>query len=218
MAVLFPGALASVIVLAIAMESAKLISAGWLAARWHATNALWRLVLVMLIAGLALINATGVYAQLVAAHVGVRAAATSTIEMRDAGIAAQIEVAGAKVADADRRLGQIDAAIEDATRRGRTKTAMTTMEGQRKARAVLVEERNGAAVALAALKTERATVTASGRQAEAEAAPIRYVADLLGITTDSEKAIRWLILLMVLCADPLAIALTAATSARWLRA
>jgi transposase len=32
--------------------------------------------------------------------------------------------------------------------------------------------------------------------------------------TDSERAIRWLIALMVLCCDPLAIALTAAASAR----
>jgi hypothetical protein len=62
---------------------------------------------------------------------------------------------------------------------------------------------------LAALKTERASVAAKGRQMDTEAAPIRYAAD-----TDSERAIRWLIGLMVLCCDPLAIALTAAASAR----
>jgi hypothetical protein len=50
--------------------------------------------------------------------------------------------------------------------------------------------------------------------AETEAAPIRYVAELIGADTDSERAIRWLIALMVLCCDPLAIALTAAASAR----
>jgi hypothetical protein len=53
-----------------------------------------------------------------------------------------------------------------------------------------------------------------GRQVETEAAPIRYVAELLGADTDSERAIRWLIALMVFCCDPLAIALTAAASAR----
>jgi hypothetical protein len=67
---------------------------------------------------------------------------------------------------------------------------------------------------LAALKAERATVAAKGRQIETEAAPIRYVAELLGTDTDSEKAIRWLIALMVLCCDPLAIALTAAANRR----
>jgi hypothetical protein len=36
------------------------------------------------------------------------------------------------------------------------------------------------------------------------------VVDLLGTDTDGERAIRWLIALMALCCDPLAIALTAA--------
>src|SRR5262249_60172944 len=63
-------------------------------------------------------------------------------------------------------------------------------------------------------KEERASVAAKGRQIETEAAPIRYVAELVGADTDSERAIRWLIMLMVLCCDPLAIALTAAASAR----
>jgi hypothetical protein len=66
----------------------------------------------------------------------------------------------------------------------------------------------------AALKTERASVAAKGRAVESEAAPIRYVAELIGTDTDSDRVIRWLILMMVLCCDPLAIALTAAASAR----
>jgi hypothetical protein len=46
--------------------------------------------------------------------------------------------------------------------------------------------------------------------AESEAMPLRYAAEALGFSGDSEKAIRWLIALMVLCCDPLAITLTAA--------
>jgi hypothetical protein len=49
---------------------------------------------------------------------------------------------------------------------------------------------------------------------QAETAAIRYVAELVSANTESEQAIRWLIALMVLCCDPLAIALTTATSAR----
>jgi hypothetical protein len=44
--------------------------------------------------------------------------------------------------------------------------------------------------------------------------PLRYAAELLGMDGDDERAIRWLIALMVLCCDPLAITLTAAISAR----
>jgi hypothetical protein len=64
-------------------------------------------------------------------------------------------------ADLDRRLGQIDAAIEEAAKRGKTNTALSAIERQRKARAGLDGERNeAAATPLAALKTERASLAA----------------------------------------------------------
>lgn len=213
MVVLFPGSPMSVVGMAVAMESAKLVTAGWLARRWSATAWVWRAVLVVLVAGLAIINAAGVYAQLVAAHVGERGNASVVLETQTATLDAKISVQQHTVADLDRRLGQIDSAIEEANRRGKTKTAMATMEGQQKSRAGLVEERKREAGTLVALQAERASVAAKGRQIETEAAPIRYVAELVGADTDSERAIRWLIALMVLCCDPLAIALTAAALA-----
>jgi hypothetical protein len=78
---------------------------------------------------------------------------------------------------------------------------------------VLAAQRQREGKTLADLKAERAALGAKGRQIETEDAPIRYVAELLGADADSERAIRWLILIMVLCCDPLAIALTAAASA-----
>jgi hypothetical protein len=63
------------------------------------------------------------------------------------------------------------------------------MEAQRKARAALASDRNEAASTLAALKAERASVPAQGRRLETEATPIRYVAELIGADTDSERAI-----------------------------
>jgi hypothetical protein len=51
-----------------------------------------RLVLVVLVAGRAVINAAGVYAQLVATHVGGRGAAKSAIETLAATLAARIDV------------------------------------------------------------------------------------------------------------------------------
>jgi hypothetical protein len=129
---LFPGAPVAVIAMSTTMEAAKLVTAGWLARRWRTTAAVWRVTLVALVAGLAVINATGVYAQPVAAHVGKRSAATSAIETREAALAARIEVAAHNVADLDRRLGQIDTVIEEAAKRGKTNTALSAMEGQRK--------------------------------------------------------------------------------------
>jgi hypothetical protein len=160
MVVLFPGSPNSVIAMAIAMEGAKLITAGWLARRWRATALIWRAALVAFVFGLAVINAAGVYAQLVAAHVGDRGAATSRLEERTADLDARIDVQAHKVADLDRRLGQIDSTIEEAAKRGRTNAALSAMEGQRKARGALVDERNREAGTLAALKVERASVAA----------------------------------------------------------
>jgi hypothetical protein len=91
MVVLFPGSPSSVIVMAIAKEAAKLITAGWLARRWCATALIWRGALVAFVFGLAVINAAGVYAQLVAAHVGERGAAQSDLEAKDAALAAKLE-------------------------------------------------------------------------------------------------------------------------------
>jgi len=98
--------------------------------------------------------------------------------------------------------------------RGRTSTALSAIEGQRKSREALSGQRQREGTVLADLKGRACRLGAKGKQIETEAAPIRYVAELIGADTDSERAIRWLILMMVLCCDPLAIALTAAASAR----
>jgi hypothetical protein len=57
-------------------------------------------------------------------------------------------------------------------------------------------------------------VEARAAIAESEAMPLRYAAELIGMGTEDEKAIRWLIALIVLCCNPLAIPSTAAVSAR----
>jgi len=89
MVVLFPGASWAVVVMAFAMEGAKLVTAAWLARRRGVTALVWRLTLALLVTGLVVINATGVYAQLVAAHVGERGPATSALEMQGAALAAR---------------------------------------------------------------------------------------------------------------------------------
>jgi hypothetical protein len=71
----------------------------------------------------------------------------------------------------------------------------TAIETQRRARAELAGQR---------LKTERATVAAKGKAVASEAAPIQYVAAVFGVPIRRRQS--WLILMMVLCCDPLAIA------------
>jgi hypothetical protein len=123
-------------------------------------------------------------------------------------------VAAARSADLDRRISSIDAIVAGAAKRGRANVAASIMSDQHRARTGLAAERERAAQELADLKVERGGVQARTMIAESEAMPLRYAAELLGMGTANEKAIRWLIALMVLTCDPLAIALTAAVSAR----
>jgi hypothetical protein len=81
---------------------------------------------------------------------------------QDAAPAAQIEVAAYNVTDLDRRLGQIDYAIEEATKRGRTATALTAIEAQRNSRTSLAGPRQREASTLADLKIEWAALSAKG--------------------------------------------------------
>jgi hypothetical protein len=193
------------------MEGAKLVAVAFLGRQWRLMGRLSRAVLVTLVTGLAAINATGVASQLIAAHFGDRVNATGTVQTEVATVSARIEAQTHALADVDSRISQIDAAIAEMTRRGRTSGAFEAMQAQRKTREALLADRRREAEVLTNLKSAQAAAAAKAHAVEIEAAPIAYVAQLVGATTD--QAIRWLIGLIVLCADPTAIALTAAAAA-----
>lgn len=210
MIVLFPGAPIAIVVMGLVMEAAKLVTVAFLARQWKRVGLMFRAVLVVLVGGLAAINAAGVYSQLVAAHLDDRMAASALIETEASTLDTRIEVQLHTVADFDNRIGQIDAAISGLAKRGRGTIALNAMAAQRKVREDLVAERQREAEALVNLKAHANAIAARGRAIATEAAPIMYVAKLTGSST--EEAIRLLILLMVLTCDPLALALTAAAS------
>jgi hypothetical protein len=206
----FPGAPVAVMAFAGSMEAAKLIIAGWLAANWSVARWKLRTVLVALLTGLALINAVGVFGKLVEAHVAVTTTARASVSERLEVVNAHLASQSATIADLDHRISQIDAAVEEATRRGRTAVAMNLAEQQRRTRDAMVASRQAATAALIDMQTKRAALTAETARVEAATGPIQYIATTL--RTDTETAVRWLILLMVLCCDPAAIALTIAVA------
>jgi hypothetical protein len=211
---LFPGAPVAIVVMGGMMEAAKLVACGWLARNFRTVPYSFRGILMALIGGLALINAAGTFSQLTAAHVGDRAVTAATRTMQATDLDTRIEIAAGKLADLDRRIAAIDGIVAGAAQRGRANTAQAAMADQRKARAALVVDRQQAAEALAALRVDRGGVEARAAIAASEAMPLRFVAELLGMDTDSERAIRWMIVLLVLCLDPMALCLCAAISAR----
>jgi hypothetical protein len=212
MAEIFPGAPVAVMVLAATMEGGKLVIAGWLAAHWRQTNWKMRTVMTCLVAGLALINAAGVFGKLVEAHVSVaatsRSGVTERIEARHARVTAQT----AAVADLDSRIAQIDRAVDESTKLGRVTRAINIATQQRVTRDALDTQRQAATATLVGLQAQRAALAGERTRIEASTGPIQYLAMMVGVAP--EVAVRWLILLMVLCCDPAAIAMTVAAASR----
>jgi len=213
MVTLFPGLPSSIVALAVACEAAKLVGIGWLAGNWRQITWAFRIMLAALVATMAGINGVGVYSQLVAGHVGNVTLTAGAHNMEAVEIDSRREAAIAKLSDLDRQIGLIDATVAGAAQRGRANTAVSIMADQRKARGTLETQRQQAAETVAALKTKRAAAKEGARIAAVEAAPILYIAQLFGID-DPEAAIRWLILALTLCADPMSLMLCAAVSAR----
>ena len=210
---IFPGATVAVMVLAATMEAGKLVIAGWLAAHWRRVGRKMRSVMVALVAGLALINAAGVFGKLVEAHVSMAASARSSVAERTEALDARVTAQSATVADLDSRVAQIDRAVDESTRRGRVTRAVSIATQQRATRDGLDTQRQAATATLVGLQAQRAALVGERFRIEASAGPIQYLAMMVGATP--EAAVRWLILLMVLCCDPAAIALTvAATGSR----
>ncbi|MDE5456672.1 hypothetical protein GWE18_28355 [Bradyrhizobium sp. CSA112] len=211
MAEIFPGDPIAVMVLAATMEAGKLVIAGWLAAHWRRTNWKMRFVMVALVAGLALINAAGVFGKLVEAHVSVAATSRSGVTERIEALDARVTAQTAVVADLAGRIAQIDRAVDESTRRGRVTRAINIAAQERATRDGLDTQRQAATAALVGLQAQRAALAGERSRIEASAGPIQYLAMMVGAAP--EDAVRWLILLMVLCCDPAAIALTVAATA-----
>jgi len=156
----------------------------------------------------------GCYGYLTRAHLQGQLAGQIDVESRAAPVCQQIENKTAIVADLNRRIGQIDSAVEEATRRGRTKNAMDLVAQQTRARADLLAQRQVVASELADLRIRLATIDTQRQRVEAEVGPVRYVAELFG-SHDLERAVRLLTLLVVVLLDPFAVLLLiAATSGR----
>jgi hypothetical protein len=210
MAEIFPGAPVAVMVLAATMEAGKLVMAGWLAAHWRRVQWTMRTVMVALIAGLALINAAGVFGKLVEAHVSAAASARSGVTERIEALDARVTAQSAVIADLGNRVAQIDRAVDESTKRGRVTRAIDIATQQRVTRDGLDTQRQAATATLVGLQAQRAALVGERTRIEASTGPIQYLAMMVGAAP--EAAVRWLILLMVLCCDPAAIALTVAAA------
>jgi hypothetical protein len=205
---IFAGATAAVVGLGIAFEIGKLSAVAWLGQR-NGSPAL-RAALIALVAVLMVLNSIGVYGFLSRAHLEHALAGDLAVASKAADVDARLTVQAGIVADLDRRIGQVDVAVEKIADRGRGKAALDLANEQRKNRADLVASRTTEARALAGLKVEKAAVDGERKAVEADLGPVRYLATLVG--TSDEQTMRWFILVVALLLDPAAVLLLLAAT------
>jgi hypothetical protein len=215
---IFAGAFWPVITMGATLEAGKLVAAAWLTEYWNSAPRLLRLVLVAMIGVLMSLNAIGVFGFLTRAHLDHMAAADLALADRTADIDARLSIQGQTVADLDRRIAQIDTAIEESTRLGSPAGAMTIADRKRRERADIVAERQRQAPTLGVLQIEKARIDAQRRRAEADVGPLRYLVELIDPpATDLERPVRLLTLALVTVLDPMAVALLLAAGAHMRR-
>jgi hypothetical protein len=216
---IFAGAFWPVIIMGAVLEAGKLVSAAWLTEHWTSAPPLLRFVLILMIGVLMGLNAVGVFGFLTRAHLDHMASIDLALADRTADVEARLRMQSRTVADIDRRIAQIDAAIEEATHLGRPVGAMTIADQRRRERADIAAERQRESQVLASLQIDKARIDAQRRRAEAEVGPVRYLAELVGVpATDFERAVRLLTLALVAVLDPMAVALLLAAGAHTRRA
>jgi hypothetical protein len=205
---IFTSAFWPVIIMGAVLEAGKLVAAAWLTENWHSAPSLLRLILVAMIGVLMSLNAVGVFGFLTKAHLDHMAAVDLTLADDVADTEVRLAIQAQAVTDLDRRIAQIDAAIEESTRLGRPVGAMTIADQKRRDRADIVAARQREAHALANLQIGKARIDAQRRRAEADVGPVRYLAELIGMpSTDLERPVRMLTLALVMVLDPMAVVL-----------
>jgi hypothetical protein len=213
LAAIFAAAFWPVVVMGATLEVGRLVTAAWLSRHWRSTPRPLKWTLTAMVMVLMGITSMGVFGFLTKAHVDHQVHATVLLADQGSAINGQIALQEQVVSDFDRRISQIDAAIEEATSRGRSTSAMALALPERKARTELVASRQKEARELVDLRVRKAAIDGERKRVEAEVGPVRYLAQLVGgADADLEKTVRLLILIIAAVFDPLAVLLLIAAT------
>jgi hypothetical protein len=196
------------------LELGKVISTVWLHKYWDRAALQFKLYLVPAIGILMLITSMGIFGLLSKAHLD------QAVPSGD--VSAQVQIFDDKIKTekdnieaARKALKQMDAQVDERLSRSSddkgAERAVQIRRSQQKERTNLQNEITTAQKKITALQEQRAPIASQERKIEADVGPIRYIAALIyGDNPDAnllEKAVRWVIILIVLVFDPLALVL-----------
>ena len=217
---IFAGAVIPVIIMGGILEIGKITTTVWLRKYWHRAGWLLKLYLVPAVVALALLTSMGIFGFLSKAHMehGISTGdSQAKLSLYDEKIKTQRE----NIELARKALTQMDNQVDQRLSRGDSENsaerAVQIRRQQAGERTKLQKDIGDAQKEIAKLNEERAPIAAENRKVEAEVGPIKYIAALIyGDTADNntlESAVRWVIILLVIVFDPLAIALVLAANA-----
>jgi len=223
---IFASAVIPIIIMGSILEVAKVTVTVWLHEYWHRCRLLMKCYLVPAVFMLMVITSMGIFGFLSKAHTD-QSLVSGDVLAKIAVYDEKIKVAKDNI-DANRRaLKQMDEAVDQVMGRSQDEKGADKAVGLRRAQA---KERNRLIAEIAAeqkkiavISEERAPIAAEVRKVEAEVGPIKYIAALVyGDNPDTnllERAVRWVIIILVVVFDPLAImmVLAATESMKWER-
>ena len=217
---IFAGAVIPVIIMGGILEVGKITTTVWLRKYWHRASWLLKLYLVPAVIALALLTSMGIFGFLSKAHMdqGITSGdVQAKLSLYDEKIKTQRE----NIELARKALTQMDNQVDQRLSRGDSENsaerAVQIRRQQAGERSKLQKDIGDAQQVIQKLNEERAPIAAENRKVEAEVGPIKYIAALIyGDNADNnmlESAVRWVIILLVIVFDPLAIALVLAANA-----
>ena len=223
---IFAAAVIPVIIMGGTLELGKVVATVWLHNNWRRINWAYKTYLLPAIVLLMLLTSMGIFGFLSKAHSDqslVSGDAMSKVAIYDEKIATEKE----NIAQAKKALEQMNAQVDQVLGRSDTERgaerAVSIRKNQAKERVSLQAEITKSQKIIQKLQEERAPIAAEFRKVEAEVGPIKYIAALLyGDNPDQnilERAVRWVIILIVIVFDPLALCLILAGNKQleWVR-
>ena len=211
---LFASATTSIIIMGASLEIGKIISTVWLHKYWDRASLKFKLYLVPAIIILMLVTSMGIFGYLSASHLDQG--------LPSGDIMAQVQLLDDKIKtelyniEANKKtLQQLDSQVDQLlsrtdSERGATH-AVKIRSQQVDERRLLQESVAQSQKTVAQLQNERLPIAMQVRKVEAEIGPVKYIAALMyGDNPDSntlEHAVRWVIILLIIVFDPLAIVL-----------
>ena len=223
---IFSAAVIPILIMGASLEVGKVTAAVWLKLNWERASVLYKFYLVPAVAFLMLLTSMGIFGFLSKAHSDqslVSGDSMAKVAIYDE----KIKIARDNI-DANRKvLKQYDEAVDQVMGRSTDEKgadkAVSIRRSQQKDRARIQAEIETEQRKIASLNEERAPLAAENRKIESEVGPIKYIAALVyGDNPDNtilEKAVRLVIIIIVMVFDPLALVLILAAqqSIRWAR-